>query len=295
MDFHQIRLRCPNQHQAKNLVERIEASLHGAFGSVSYVRSLDDKWDITLILNEQSAAKEKVAEYIQHISLLDRDAEILGSEEVPDRDWVTHSLQDLSPVISGRFVVHGSHAQPFNNFGRIGVCIDAGLAFGTGHHETTNACLKLLTDVLKRRQPKKVLDLGCGSGVLAIAFTNKSPRTAIASDIDPIAVKVAQENGVANQSGNRIRYVVADGPAHPMIFSAAPFDLIFANILAKPLKRLALGIRAAAAARSSLILSGLLLEQEPAVLSAYRMTGFRLEKRLVNGAWSTLLLSRGRS
>ena len=294
MPLHQIKLQCVSEREAESLVGQIEVLLPDEFSSLSYVRGPHDDWTISLIPNEQSAPKEAVLSTVQSILTENAGARFLGLEELPDQDWVAHSLQDLAPVTSGRFVVHGSHDRPFTGFGRIGISVDAGLAFGTGHHETTKACLKLLSEVLKKRRPRKTLDLGCGTGVLAIASTKRSPRTAIATDIDPIAIKVAKENTAANQVSGQILYAVADGPRHPLVTSEAPFDLIFANILANPLKRMANSISSVMDSSGRLILSGLLSEQEPSVLSAYRMVGFRLESRYVLGAWSTLLLTKAR-
>ncbi|MGH6827677.1 MAG: 50S ribosomal protein L11 methyltransferase, partial [Rhizomicrobium sp.] len=175
--------------------------------------------------------------------------------------------------------------------GMISLCIEAGLAFGTGHHESTALCLSLLSD-LAHRPIRKVLDLGAGTGLLAIAAAKLWKRPVLASDIDPAAVEVTRENARANGAGALVRAVAADGLSHPVLAGAAPYGLILANILAGPLARLAPQLVAAVAPGGTLILSGLLATQEATVIAFYHR--LRLAARRRQGPWSALVLVKAR-
>jgi len=211
---------------------------------------------------------------------------------LPDQDWIRLSQIGLAPVRAGRFFLYGAHDKGRVPHGVIPIRIEAGLAFGTGHHETTALCLLALTRIAREHRPKKILDLGCGTGVLAIAAAKLWRRTVAATDIDPIAVEVARGNARINESAPFIRAVTADGLDHPNLRDAAPFDLILANILARPLARLAPGIAHALAPGGSVVLSGLLRDQEQMVLSYYRALSLVLRQALRDGPWSALVLTR---
>ncbi|HEX3485239.1 MAG TPA: 50S ribosomal protein L11 methyltransferase [Micropepsaceae bacterium] len=212
---------------------------------------------------------------------------------LPDQDWIRLSQQGLPPVRAGRFFVYGAHDAGEVPPGVIPIRIEAGLAFGTGHHETTALCLTALTDIARNdRRPRAILDLGCGTGVLAIAATKLWHCHVLATDIDAVAVEVARENARANESAPLVHAAVADGFTHPAIRSAAPFDLICANILAGPLCRLAPDLSAALARGGTAVLSGLLRDQEKAVLSFYRPHGLVLRRIYRDGPWSALVLER---
>ncbi len=292
MRLHQILFYRSSRADAEQAVEIIETAEPDAFSSFSYVEESVDNWRIEAIVNaaEDTADTDGVSRMVADILGIPMDS--VDVVTVPDRDWVSHSLNSLTPVRAGAFTVYGSHQKPIGANGSIGVEIDAGLAFGTGHHETTQGCLLHLSDVLKKCAPKNALDVGCGSGVLAIAFAKSVRRSCVATDIDPIAVSVARSNADQNTAAPHIRFAVADGTRHSAVAAAAPYDLIFANILAKPLKRLAIDLRGVAAPAGFIILSGMLVEQEASVLSAYRIVGFRLVARYQIGDWSSLLLSR---
>jgi ribosomal protein L11 methyltransferase len=174
--------------------------------------------------------------------------------------------------------------------GVIPMRIEAGLAFGTGHHETTALCLSVLSDIARRRTFVDVLDVGCGTGLLAIGAAKLWKRPVLASDIDPVAIEVTRENARGNGVASLIRAVVADGLTNPVLAAGAPYDLILANILARPLTQLSAQIVAALAPEGMLILSGLLHEQEALVLSFYR--GLRFIGRRREGPWSALLLEK---
>ncbi len=213
-------------------------------------------------------------------------------ELLPDEDWIRASQEGLPPVRAGRFFIYGVHDEGKVPPGPISLRIEAGLAFGTGHHETTALCLLALSQVARFLTPRAILDLGCGTGVLAIAAAKLWRRPVLATDIDPVAIEVASGNARANGAGPSVRFAVADGGIHPAIRESAPYDLILANILASPLTRLATGIAGVLAPGARLVLSGILRNQENLILSYYRPQGLILEKSLRNGPWSALVLRR---
>ncbi|HUZ12901.1 MAG TPA: 50S ribosomal protein L11 methyltransferase [Caulobacteraceae bacterium] len=214
----------------------------------------------------------------------------VSSRPLADADWLALALSGLPPVRAGRFVVHGAHDRGRVPANAVGLRIEAGAAFGTGHHGTTLGCLLALDGLLRRRRPGRVLDVGTGTGVLAIAAARAGAEIAIGADIDPVAVRIAGENARLNGAGARSRFVRADGLGGALIGAAAPYDLVFANILAGPLVRLAPAIRRALAPGGVVILSGLLRSQERQVLAAYGGLRLRLVRRIHLDAWATLVL-----
>lgn len=213
-------------------------------------------------------------------------------ETLPDIDWVTRSLEGLKPVRAGRFLVHGSHDRDKRRIGDLAIEIEAGLAFGTGHHGTTAGCLEMIARVVRRERPRNALDLGTGSAVLAIALAKLAHIPVLATDIDPIATKVAAENARLNQVGAYVETATATGFGHPIFGRRAPFDLIVANILARPLMRLAPAMRAHVTPSGSLILSGILERQRDAVVAAYVGQQFRHVATLHREGWVTIHLKR---
>ncbi len=210
--------------------------------------------------------------------------------ELENRDWIAQSLAGLPPIAAGRFFVAGAHGLDRAPRAAIRLHIEAGQAFGTGHHETTFSCLLALDILARRRRFRHVLDLGCGTGVLAMAAAKLWRRNVMASDIDPLAMRVARENARRNGLAAHVRPVTAAGFGHPDIAAAAPYDLVLANILARPLMRLAKPMARHLAPGGYVILSGLLRGQEAAVRSAYRSQGLFLARRFLRNEWSTLLL-----
>lgn len=215
-------------------------------------------------------------------------AEGVHVDPVPDEDWVTRSLEGLEPVRAGRFFVYGSHDAEKVPAGAIPLLVDAGQAFGTGHHETTAGCLEYVSELVRPGVPLNVLDIGTGTGVLAIAVAKLARVNVLASDIDPVAVEVTKANAKANGVGPFITALTAKGFGHPDLRARAPYDLIIANILARPLVSLAPAFRAHLRPGGTLILSGTLRRQENMVAGAMRMQGLKLVSRKPKGDWVTL-------
>ena len=208
--------------------------------------------------------------------------------ELPEEDWVTRSLEGLEPVRAGRFFVYGSHDADQVPVGVIPLLVDAGQAFGTGHHATTTGCLEFISELVRPGSKPNALDIGTGTGVLAIALAKLTRCNVLASDIDPVAVKVTVANARANGVGPFVKAHTAKGFSHPALAGQAPYDLIIANILARPLVSLAPSFRAHLDFGGTLILSGILRTQETMVTSAMRMQGLMLVDRKPKGDWVTL-------
>lgn len=213
-------------------------------------------------------------------------------EPMVPTDWVSVVQRELSPVIAGRYFIYGSHDRARASRRAGDIEIDAGQAFGTAHHATTGGCLLALDRLFKRHAFRHVLDLGTGTGLLAIASARSLKRPVLASDIDPIAVRIARENAVLNEAGTLVTAIEADGLNAPSLRQGAPYDLLIANILAAPLRQLAGDMRRSTRRGSRLVLSGLLGEQSPALEAHFRAHGFRLEWRFPLEEWMTLVLKR---
>lgn len=274
--------------RAESVADRLEAEF-GEEGPVSWFETPDgwavDGWffadDADAILSRARAA---LANGFGDLSV--------SVEPVPDDvDWVAKSLEGLKPVVAGRFVVFGAHDRDHLPGGLVGIEIEANQAFGTGHHPTTWGCLTALTRLLAVYRFDGILDLGCGSAVLAIAIAKLAKSQVLATDIDPIAVKIARENAELNGVGSLVTALAASGFAHPSM-AGRQFDLIVANILAGPLKMLAPQFRAHTRPGATIVLSGILESQAAWVLAAYRAAGFVRERHLIKEGWSTLVLRR---
>ena len=211
-------------------------------------------------------------------------------ERVSPEEWARATELRLPPVTAGRFVVHGSHARALVPSGAVPIEIDAGLAFGSGEHATTRSCLVAIDRLARQRRFVRVLDVGCGSGVLAIAAAKCWPAAVLAVDNDPIAVRLARNNAERNGVGRRVRTELADGYAHPIIRRRRPYDLILANLLADPLVELAPALRSHLAPGGRAVLSGLLDRQAEAVVAAHRCQGLQLLGHAQQGPWMALVL-----
>ena len=211
---------------------------------------------------------------------------------IQDENWVARALDGLPPVETGRFFIYGSHDASTVPQNRIGLHIEASYAFGTGHHGTTRGCLLALEYLVKRRSFNNALDLGCGTGVLGLAFARLLHKPVVATDIDPLATSKSVENARLNQAMPWMRVETANGFRSQLISDNAPFDLIFANILAGPLMKLMPGLRKNLARGGNIILSGILDEQANGICTMARSQGLLVRRRTALEGWVTLILAR---
>jgi ribosomal protein L11 methyltransferase len=249
------------------------------------------RWRVAM--HFRAAPDKKIIRALTAAAAGDAAAKALRFERVAATDWVRESLAGLAPVTAGRFIVHGAHDRVRIPFNHIGIEIEAALAFGTGHHGTTRGCLLALERICKSRGGKtirRILDLGTGSGVLAIAAARALRQPVLATDIDGVAVRAARANAALNRAGSFVEVVKADGVTAPKLRERAPYDLVLANILLRPLQRLAAPLTRLTAPGARVVLSGLLASQANAVIAAYR--GLALERRIDLDGWTTLVLVR---
>src|SRR5580700_9954772 len=238
----------------------------------------------------RAAPDEKIIRALTASAAGDAAAKALRFERVAAKNWVRESLAGLAPVTAGRFIVHGAHDRARIPFNRIGIEIEAALAFGTGHHGTTRGCLLALDSLCKSLPRRRILDLGTGSGVLAIAAARALRQRVLAIDIDGSAVRAARANAALNRAGSFVEFVKAEGVTAREIRDRAPYDLVFANILLRPLRHLAAPLIRLTAPGGRVVLSGLLASQANAAIAAYR--GLALERRIDLDGWTTLVLVR---
>lgn len=232
------------------------------------------------------------AELAVGAATLGMETPALSLEQLPDTDWVTANLRDFPPIAAGRFFVHGSHYDGRIPAGRIPLLIDAGTAFGSGEHATTFGCLSALDHLMRRRRFRRPLDLGCGSGILAIAIAKMTARRVQAADIDPVSVKVATRNAKRNGVAARVHACPSDGYRCRTLAKHRRYDLIVANILARPLAAMAADLGRHLSENGVAVLSGLLNRQERFVLAAHRMQGLSILGRIRIDGWTTMILAR---
>ena len=245
-------------------------------------------WTLSVYVDNDhlKSAKERLH------SLLDQhgnDGEV-QVETLGDENWVEKTLRNLAPVRAGRFVVHGSHDAGCAAPNEFAIEIDAGMAFGTGHHGTTAGCLAMIDRELKRTKPRNALDLGSGSGVLAIAIAKAAHIPVLATDIDPVAAGIARLNAEKNGVGAFVDSIAATGFNHRRFADYVPFDLVVANILAGPLQAMAHEFSLHLAPGAKVILSGLLAHQKARILAAYRTHGLAMDHAHYQDGWMTLVL-----
>jgi ribosomal protein L11 methyltransferase len=277
-----------DEHAAKRVTDVLDEVLFEGQAAIAAFERPDGRWDVTLHFADppdQAMLRQLVANAAGEAA-----ADAISFDTIEAKDWVKASLDDLVPVPAGRFVVHGAHDRARVPPSKLGIEIEAAMAFGTGHHGTTRGCLLLLDQVLKAHDPKNVLDLGTGTGVLAIAAAKARHRPVLASDIDAASVQVARENAMLNHVGHLTHMVRATGFAAPDFARHGPFDLVLANILANPLRQLAGPMSRHLAPRALVILSGLLTPQAGGVIAAYRARGLIPLRHLRIDGWSSLLL-----
>jgi len=275
---------------ARRLSDGLAQALDGGEAAVAAYEAQGGDWTVEIHFAhppDEDAVRDLIGELAGAAA-----RERLVFATVAARDWVAASLAGLPPVQAGRFLLHGCHDRSRVPGNRVGIEIEAALAFGTGHHGTTRACLIALDRLLKRHPPRRVLDIGTGSGVLAIAAARATHRPVVAGDIDATSVTAARQNARRNRAGTLVSIVRADGVADRRLRIRMPYDLVFANILVAPLKRLARPIGLLTAPGARIVLSGLLPAEANAALAAYRAAGFVLDRLIPLDGWATLVMAR---
>lgn len=250
----------------------------------------DGTWALTLYLDEPPTENDLASLTETSASVLGRGAAGWQAAELADTNWVAKSLAGLGPVRVGKFLVHGSHGRDRVSPNLIGLEIEAGEAFGTGHHGSTAGCLDAIARLARTHIVRNALDIGTGTGILAIAIARTWRTPVLATDIDPIAIEVARANASLNGALAPLDFAVAAGLRAPAIARRAPYGLIVANILARPLAQLAPALAPLLAPGGFVVLSGILPEQASHVVAAYRSSGLRLVRRADRDGWSTLVL-----
>ncbi|MFV0473155.1 MAG: 50S ribosomal protein L11 methyltransferase [Pikeienuella sp.] len=276
----------PGQPAAEALTEALERTDPAPYG-VGYLEIEDGSglFEVSAYYQEQPDATQLA------LCAAAFGARPFTVSEIGERDWISEVQRELTPVRAGRFLVHGSHDRAAAKTARHALEIEAAMAFGTGHHGTTRGCLMALHLLAKSGfRPRRVADIGAGTGVLAMAAAMVWKRRCVASDIDEVAVATTRANAMANRLGPLITPLRAVGFTQPRLRAGGRYDLILANILANPLKRLAPAMRANAAPGGVIVLSGILNEQRAGVEAVYRAQGFSRIRVGRDGDWSTLMM-----
>lgn len=273
-------------------LDHFESALSSVCRAVSFFQNEGEgSWEISAV-KERGAFEEDLLGALSLAEMLTGCSPTLTRSLVPVGGWLARNQAAFpEQLIGGRFAVRGTHISTPRLEGRITLMLDAGMAFGTGEHNSTRGCLLALERLAKYHRPHRILDLGTGSGILAIAAARLLHRPVLATDIDARAARIAAANARLN-GVKTIRAIRADGWADKTIRRAAPYDLVFANILARPLCAMAHSLAAAMAPGGRVILAGLLNTQARWVLSAHRRAGLVLEHRITDGAWTILVLRK---
>jgi ribosomal protein L11 methyltransferase len=277
-----------SEKNARRIVDLLSESLSEDQAAVAAFEGPTGHWDIAMHFVE--APDHAAIRALVGLAAGDEAARAIVFDTLEATDWVKASLRELAPVRAGRFVVHGHHDRAKVAPNQLGIEIEAALAFGTGHHGTTRGCLLLLDHVLRAHRPRRVLDVGTGTGVLAIAAAKALRSKVLASDIDTLSVATARENARLNGAGNWVEAIAAAGFSAPQFAEHGPFDLVLANILANPLKQMATAMARHLAPSALVILSGLLTPQASGVIAAYRAPGLVPVRHLRLDGWSSLLM-----
>ncbi len=285
---HRVSFAISDEQAARRVVDGLTEVFFEGEAAVAAFERPDGLWDVTVHFADPPD-QDLMRELVTNAAGEEVSRGIIF-DVIEAKDWVKASLDDLVPVPAGRFVVHGQHDRARIPPNKLGIEIEAALAFGTGHHGTTRGCLLLLDHVLKAQSVRRVLDLGTGTGVLAIAAAKARRQPVLASDIDAPSVKVAEENAHLNGTGPLVQVIRANGFAAPEFAQNGPFDLVLANILANPLKQLAGPMKRHLAPGALVILSGLLTPQATGVIAAYRARGLVPLRHIRIEGWSSLLL-----
>ncbi|HEY0292759.1 MAG TPA: 50S ribosomal protein L11 methyltransferase, partial [Hansschlegelia sp.] len=276
---------------AKRVVDVLEDAFPFGETSISAFETGKDAWSVEVYGSPELSTDELAAAMREALGPESAGLRIEAGA-IDEADWVAKSLAGLDPVPAGRFVVHGSHDRDKIPTDVIGIEIEAALAFGTGHHGTTRGCLLAIDELLSQRRFERVLDLGSGTGVLAIAIAIAQQAPVLATDIDEVSARIAQENAEANGAGQFVESIHATSFDHPLFAERGPFDLIVANILAGPLVDLSGDVAAHLAPGGAVVLSGLMNDEEDRVSAAYAAQGLNVTSARRLEGWSTLVLGR---
>jgi ribosomal protein L11 methyltransferase len=291
------------QHSARLIADVLAEVLDQQEAAIAAVADSNSGWAVEITF--RNPPDEAAVRSLVRLGAGPEPAKALRFARLAQRDWIASSLAGLQPVRAGRFIVHGAHSRDQIPVNRIGIEIEAALAFGTGHHGTTRGCLFALDRIAKSNKQEaqrakgrrgrakiRILDLGTGTGVLAIAAAKAFRAAVLASDLDRVAAITARQNARRNHVRGLVEVIQASGLSARRFREHGPFDLIFANILLRPLQQLAAPLARLAAPGAHIVLSGLLPQQMSAALASYRAQGLVLERRLVLENWATLVLLR---
>jgi ribosomal protein L11 methyltransferase len=274
-------------------LDHYESALSSVCRAVSFFQNEEQRtWDISGV-KERGEFESDLASALTIAELLTGHSPAINRSLVPVGGWLARTKTAFpEQKIGTRFAVRGTHISAPKIPGRITLTLDAGLAFGTGEHNSTRGCLLALEHIAKYHHLQNILDLGTGSGILAIAAAKLLHKKILATDIDPRAARVAAANARLNNAAHQIRAIKADGWSNKIITRNAPYNLVFANILARPLCAMAHSLATALAPSGIAILAGLLTTQSNWVLSAHRRAGLTLEQKITDGAWTILILRK---
>ncbi|XDZ66265.1 50S ribosomal protein L11 methyltransferase [Alphaproteobacteria bacterium LSUCC0684] len=281
--------------QADAFAEMVEAAAETEAVTLHRARD-EDPWMICIISTEAPERERVQAALDAAAAITGQAASALEIARLPARDWLSENRKSFPPLDIGCFWIYGSHITVPVPDGKIGICLDAGQAFGSGTHGTTHGCITMLEKHLPAGNAPRIADIGCGSGILAVAAAKLRPgATVIAVDNDPVAVKVAAQNARDNAVDGVITAGVSDGYRDDLVQGAGPYDMILANILPGPLVEMAADAAACLAADGVLILSGLLEDQAEEVIKAHAGHGLELKDEVIFHGWSALVMEHGRN